>query len=97
MALSYDESAALTTDMAFRGRVKVACLRFAVSIMNEEDAVPAHLTRMKWAQNCMQNPDATAMQVQQPTVLDPNVQDQGATIPDNLLQGAVEATVAKFI
>jgi hypothetical protein len=95
--MTYDESAALTTDMAFRGRVKVACLRFAVTIMNEDDSVPAHLTRMKWAQTCMQAPDQTASLVQQPTVLDPNVQDAGSAINDDVLQGAVEATIAKFI
>lgn len=95
--MTYDQSAALMTDMAFRGRVKVACLAMANSIMLEPATEPAHNTRMRWAQNCFQQPDATAMAVQPPTVLDPGVQSAGATIDDAALQGAVQATVGKML
>jgi hypothetical protein len=51
--MTYDESQKLMTDTAFRGRVKVACLRFADAIMNEASTEPEHNTRMKWAQQAM--------------------------------------------
>jgi hypothetical protein len=84
-------------DADFRGRVKVACLRFADSIMNEEPTVTAHNVRMRWATNCFQQPDAVAAQTQPPTVMDPNVQSAGADIDDATLQGAVEATINKMM
>jgi len=97
MALTYTESAALMQDSDFRGRVKVACLKFADSIQNELSAVPAHNARMRWAQNCFSQPDFIAGQVQPPTVWDPAVQAQGAAIPDDQLQAAVEGVVNKLI
>jgi hypothetical protein len=97
MALTYDESAALMTDQAFRGRVKVACLKYADSIMNEPTTTPAHNTRLRWATQCDQNPDGVATQIQPPTVMDAAVQDAGATITDTALQGSVEAVVNKLL
>jgi hypothetical protein len=84
-------------DMAFRGRVKVACLKFADSILIEASSVPAHNSRYKWAQNAFMQPDLVAMQVQPPTVMDPAVQTAGAAVTDAALQGAVEAVVGKMI
>jgi hypothetical protein len=84
-------------DGDFRGRVKVACLKFASSIQNEEPTVAAHNARMRWAQQCFQSPDQMAATIQPPTVMDPNVQSAGANIDDATLQGAVEATANKFI
>jgi hypothetical protein len=95
--MTYDESAALMTDIAFRGRVKVSVLKFADSILNESGAVPAHNARSRWAVQAMQNPDQSAMQIQPPTVMDPAVQSAGAAVDDATLQGAVEATVNKLI
>lgn len=97
MALTYDQSAALMTDMQFRGRVKVACLNFATFIVGEEPTVPAHSTRIKWAQNTFLNPDMTAAQVQPPTVMDGQVQADGSAITDSALQSSVEATVNKML
>jgi len=95
--MTYDESAALMTDMAFRGRVKVAALKYADSIMIEASNVPAHNTRERWAIQTMQNPDAIASQLQPPTVMDVAVQTAGAEITDAALQGAVEGVVNKML
>lgn len=95
--MDYTESAALMQDLAFRGRVKVACLKFADSILIEAASVPAHNSRYKWAQQTMVQPDLAAMQVQPPTVMDPGVQTAGAAVTDVALQGAVEAVVGKMI
>lgn len=97
MALSYSDSAALQNDMAFRGRVKVAMLKFALSIMNEASNAPAHNARYRWGQTAMQGPDQWAANIQPTVVLDPNVQSNGSTIDDPTLQSAVEATINQFI
>jgi hypothetical protein len=81
--------------MEFRGRVKVAVLKYADSIMIEASSVPAHNTRERWAVQAMQSPDMVAAQVQPPTVMDPAVQQDGAAVTDAALQGAVEAVVNK--
>ena len=97
MALTYEESAALMTDFAFRGRVKVSCLKFAGSIFIEPDTTPAHNTRVRWATNAYQNPDGVATQTQPPTVMDPAVQESGAEITDLALQAAVEGVVGQLL
>ena len=95
--ITYEESAALMTDIAFRGKVKVACLKFADYILNEPVATPAHNTRIKWAQSVQAQPDMTAMTVQPPTVMDAAVQTAGAAIADVDLQSAVETTVNRLL
>jgi hypothetical protein len=95
--MTYSESAALMGDATFRGRVKVAVLKFSSSIMAEASTVPAHNTREKWALNAMQNPDMTAMQIQPPTVMDPAVQQDGDAVTDAALQAAVEGVVNKLL
>jgi len=97
MALTYEESAALMQDSVFRGRVKVSCLKFAGSILDESPSVPAHNTRYRWAQQCEQQPDLVAGQIQPPTVMDPAVQADGAAISDGALQGSVETVINKLI
>ena len=97
MALTYAESAALMADLAFRDRIKVACLTYATYIVGEAATVPAHNTRMKWAQNTLVGPDGSAMTVQPTVVMDPAVQDQGSAIDDAGLQSAVENAVNKLI
>ncbi len=97
MAMTYTESYMLMQNTDFRGRVKVACLKFADSILNEAPTVPAHNTRYRWAQNCELNPDMVAGQTQPPTVMDAAVQDAGPEITDDALQGAVESVVNKMI
>ena len=97
MALTYEESAALMMDQEFRGRIKVACLKFAAFIMDEDAATPAHNTRTKWAQEAMRNPEATASIVQPPTVMDAAVQAAGSGIADAALQSSVEVTINKML
>jgi hypothetical protein len=95
--MTYDESAALMIDLEFRGRIKVSALRYADSIMIEATTVPAHNTRVRWAQGAMQQPDQTAMQLQPPVVMDSAIQTAGKSITDAALQGAVEAVVNKLL
>ena len=95
--MTYEQSAALMTDAAFRGRVKVAALKYAGSILIEDEATPAHNTRERWAMNTYQNPEMVAAQLQAPTIMDPAVQAAGAAIEDVALQGAVEGVVNKMM
>lgn len=95
MPMTYEESAALMQDPEFRGRVKVACLKYADSIIGEPSTTPAHNTRLKWAQMTTQAPDSVAVSIQNPVVMDAAVQESGAAIEDAALQGSVEATVNK--
>jgi hypothetical protein len=95
--MTYEESALLMTNLDFRGRIKVACLKYAGSIMLEATTVPAHNTRLRWAAQCYQNPDGTAGQVQPPTVMDPAVQTAGPEITDLALQAAVEGVVNQIL
>jgi hypothetical protein len=83
--------------MTFRGRVKVACLKFADSILNEASTVTAHGARVRWANLCFQQPDVIAGQVQPPVVMDPAVQTAGDTITDAALQAAVEAKLNEMM
>ena len=93
MALTYTDSANLMTDSVFRGRVKVAVLKFATSIENEASTVTAHNARLRWALNAIQQPDIVAQTVVNPTVMDPAVQTAGSTIDDPSLQAAVEGVI----
>jgi hypothetical protein len=95
--MTYEDSAALMTDAVFRGRVKVGCLKFATYILDEAASVPAHQTRIKWAQQTMTNPEFSTTQVVPPVVMDNQVQTDGAAITDEALQTAVETTVNKLI
>lgn len=97
MPLDYTATSALMNDTEFRGRVKVACLKFADYILGEDVSVPAHATRIKWAQQTNTMPDAVAGQVIPVVVMDPAVQDAGAEITDEALQSATEGAVNKMI
>ena len=97
MALTYDESADLMLDMEFRGRIKVASLKYATYIMDEATSVPAHNTRAKWAANTMQQPDMTAAGLQPSVVMDASVQTGGKDIDDATLQSAVENVINKMM
>ena len=95
--MTYEESAALMNDAAFRNRIMVACLKFADYIVAETADVPAHNTRLRWANNCMANPQMTAMQVQPTTVMQDAVQEEGSEISDTDLQAAVETAVNQML
>ena len=95
--MTYEESSALMMDMTFRGRVKVACLKYADSILIEDSSVPAQNARLRWAVSCEQAPDNIAGQIQAPVVMDPAVQAAGKDVTDIALQASVEATVNKLL
>lgn len=97
MPLDYTGTAALMNDNDFRGRVKVACLKFSDYIAGEANDVPAHATRIKWSQQTMTNPEVSATQVLPVVVMDPAVQQDGAAITDAALQSATENAVNKMI
>ena len=71
--------------------------QYADSISIEANTVPAHNTRMRWAQNCFTQPDMVAGQLQPPVCMDAAVQAAGAEIEDAALQGAVETVVNKML
>jgi hypothetical protein len=79
MALDYAGSSDLMGDVEFRGRVKVACLKYATYITAEPANVPAHATRIKWSQQALVSPDAAAAQVVPVVVMDPgrSIADRG--------------------
>jgi hypothetical protein len=91
--MTYTESAALMQDVEFRGRIKVAALKYADSILNEATSTPASNTRRHWALGTQQQPDNTALLLQPSVVMDAAVQAAGAAIADAGLQGAVETCV----
>ena len=95
--MTYEESAALMVDPAFRGRVKVAGLKYATYIQGEVPNTAGHSSRYRWAQQMALTPDQVAAQIQPMVVMDGQVQTDGAAIGDPQLQTAVEAVVNKFI
>jgi hypothetical protein len=97
MAITYDQSASLMNDMTFRGRVKVACLKFANFIIDEATTVAAHNTRYKWAQNTLVDSDAVAGKVVPNVVMDPAVQSAGSAITDAALQTATETAIQDLL
>lgn len=100
MALTNQESADLMKDGVFQGRVKVACLRYAQYIFNENPGDPntpaGYTGRYRWAQQTAQIPDDMAQKVQPLVVMDGAVQGTGAAIDDAALQSAVEGVVKKL-
>lgn len=97
MALTYEETFALMKDDTFRGRVMVACTKFARYITDEQPDVAAHPTRYKWAQQTLYAPEVSANTTIPTVVWDDSVQADGAAILDAALQAAVEAAVQKLI
>lgn len=97
MALTYEQSAELMSDAIFIGRIKVACLKYADFISLEAASVPAHSSRIKWAQQTFAMPDTSAAAVTPATVMDPAVQTDGSAITDTALQSAVENSVNKML
>ena len=95
--MTYQESAALMTDIQFRDRIKVAALVLAEYYLTEDPATTAHNSRYKWGQQVFLTPDAIASQLQPATVMDPQVQTDGSAITDDLLKSAVEGIVNKII
>lgn len=95
--MTYEETAALTRDQAFRGRVAVGTTKFATYITDEAPNTPAHPTRYKWSMATLPNPEGAVAQIIWTVVMDSAVQQDGAAVTDTALQGAVEAAVNKLI
>lgn len=95
--MTYEESAQLMTDLTFRGRVKVAGLKYATYIVGESVDTPAHSARYRWAQSMNQQPDMVAAGLQPMVVMDTQVQTDGADITDAALQTSVESVVNKIL
>lgn len=93
MSLDYLTTAALMHDADFINRTKVACLHYASYINGEADTVPAHNTRMRWANQTFNSPDQSAVMVMPILVMDERVQADGTAITDADLQVAVETSV----
>ena len=97
MALDYTQSSELMMEPTFRGRTKVACLKYATYIVNEAPSVEAHSARYRWAQATFAQPDMAAANITPMVVMDPSVQQDGAAVTDAALQTAVEAIVNKIL
>ena len=99
MALTYEQSAALINDMQFRGRIKVACLNYASRMVSEPGGFSNARSNalLRWSMQALQQPDQVAQQVQGPTVMEPGVQESGASIDDGGLQFATENAVNKIL
>ena len=90
--MDYEESAQLMTDIAFRGRIKVACMRYAQELLSHEDV---NLGLLRWAQSVYASPDGAAGQIQPAVVMHDAVQEAGRDISDDNLQYAVNRTVSR--
>ena len=95
--MTYEESAVLMTDQVFRGRIKVALLKYSTYIFGEAPSTEAHASRYRWATRAAQQPDMEAAQIQPVVVMDTQVQLDGAGISDGNLQTACEAVINKLI
>lgn len=97
MALTYDQLAALMNDQAFRGKVKVSMLRYCDTILIEPDTTLGHTSRVRWAQQAMQQPEMWASQLTPSVVMDPAIQESGSASTDIQVQGATEAVINKTV
>src|SRR5215831_4512731 len=97
MALAYADLANLMNDMDFRGRIKVAMLKWTAYVLGEDPGTEAHSARLRYAQNTNLIPDDAAMRVQPQVVMDPAVQQNGSNVDDITLQAAVENVINKVL
>src|SRR5262245_30440478 len=86
MALTYEQTYALSKDATFRGRVAVACVHYAVFITDEPPDTTAHSTRYRWAQQTLVAPETAVNQIISTVCNDSAVQADGAAITDAVLQ-----------
>jgi len=95
--MNYADTAALMVDATFQSRTKIACLHYATYITGEATSVPAHNTRLRWANETFRLPDAAVSQIMPVLVMDDKVQTAGGAITDPDLQVAVETSINKMI
>jgi len=91
-----EESAALMNDLVFRGRIKVSALRYADTLTIQAVPASSHTSLLRWSWQTIGSPDVMAQSLQPSVVMDAAVQQDGASISDAALQGAVEATINKL-
>lgn len=104
MAIDYDQTGSLQTNMAFGTRVQVATVKFARYIQNEPTATPRHSAGLRWAANVLSNPGVVGRQIQATVVWEPQIQgaeidpsDGDSTASDADVQTAVEAVAGTLI
>ena len=97
MAIDYKTSSDLMHDAEFNGRTRIACLTYASYIADEAITVPAHTTRLKWAQNTFANSENAVNEIMSILIGDAKVKEFGGAITDADLQSAVETSVNKTI
>lgn len=97
--MTNEEAAQLMQNQQFIGRVKVAVLRYADSILSNRNlpGVAGTVSAFNWAQNAIRVPDGVAQQVTPAAVMDASVQQSGADIDDQKLQSAVEYSINKTL
>jgi hypothetical protein len=81
-------------DPQFRGRIKVACMRFAMGILTQGGSTNL---LQRWAAQTYQQPDQQAQAAQPAVVMEPAVQGQGSSLNDSDLQFSVETAVQKLV
>ena len=105
MALDYEQSAQLRTNLIFQGRIASAALKWSGSLLvnTSVDLTQAgKRAEIRYAEEVFQNPNGKAQELQPLVVNDPAVQAQdldpqtgNSMITDPYLQGAVEAAISK--
>lgn len=101
MAMTQEQTGALSQDPAFRNRVMACCVKYADAINTQNSSEVGHVTKETWARSVFNAPVQVAMQIQPFVCNDGAVQDAGvddngkALVGDPELQSAVEATVNK--
>ena len=88
MALSLADSAILMMDSTFRGRVKVAALKYAQYLQLQPSLSNS---KSNWIRSTISSPDQTAATLTPAVVMNPNVQGPGADVDDANLSAAVQA------
>jgi len=94
VALTYEEGNALSQDMTFRGRIKMAGIAYAQSLSIQPNLSGA---QTRWIQSTMMQPDAMAATLHPNVVLDPNVQASGSAVTDTELQASVQAVANRMM
>ena len=97
MALTYEELGALSTDLPFRQRIKIAQTKWTSYVRGEAATVEAHSARYRYAIAADEQPEMYAAKIQTAVVMDPAVQADGAAVTDAALQSAVEGVINKIL
>ena len=97
--MDYAESAALMNNTLFKGRVKVAILKYSNSILSSGASLPSIGANaiLRWASHAYNDSERIAQQVIAPVVMDASVQNQSEHITDEALQKVVESVVNKTL